>query len=213
MRYDATILQIDDNEDIIQIGKHTFTQAGYQFISARTASEGFQKALSEKPSVIILDYNLNDMCGTDFIKKLATLPEYRAIRGTPTIILSGNAEFTSDLESCYTMGLNAFLKKPFGYRELVNIVENIIQREKIKQKNSARKKGESKAGIDSKKCSEWLKEVQMSAETLAGLSREVYKEKEKQGTEKVKMDIHAIYNSSRRLLKLIKEGEILLQNK
>ncbi len=201
---EATILQIEDNEDILLLGKRVFMEAGFNFLSAKTGDEGLRKALKRKPSVIILDYYLGDETGTHFIKKLATEDKYKSIRKTPTIILSGNANLEKELEGYFALGLRAVLKKPFGYRELVNVVENIITLERLQSQAERLSADNPTAELYIPK---WVDEVRMNAETISALSRDIYCAPQSSGmNEKIKMDLYAVYSSSRRLLQLIKEN-------
>jgi len=52
---------------------------------------------------------------------------------------------------------------------------------------------------------EWWEEVSLSAETIVGLSREIYMNSSNWDTEKGLMDVFAIYNSSMRLVQLIQK--------
>lgn len=205
---EATVLQIEDNDDILLVGKRVFMEAGFTFLSAKTGEEGFKKALRRKPSVIILDYYLGDETGTDFIYQIATESKYETLRNIPFVILSGNADLEKEMYEFYGKGLRAVLKKPFGYRELVNVVENIITLEYLQAKPAD---GKGKNDIEKAKTEdppEWLNEVRMTAETIAGLARDIYRAPMASSmSEKIKMDLYAVYNSSRRLLQLLKSSD------
>jgi len=195
---DAVILQVDDNEDVLLVVKRAMLEAGYQYMSAKTAAKGLRKALQQKPDLVILDYYLDDMSGLELIEKFA---EYTNLKNTPTLILSGKSDFGSELKEYYQLGLRAVLKKPFGYRELVNVVENFLELEALFPR------GTQKASIVEWKSSEidpeWLEEMRIATETIACLSGDFFDGMGESVGEKAKMDICAIHNASRRLLKLL----------
>lgn len=200
---EATILQIDDDDDMLSIGRRMFNEAGYRFSSAKTVEAGLKRALQKRPSVILLDYLLGEKTGVDFLNIRATDDKYLPIRMTPIIMFSGRSELIDELETYYFMGLRAVLIKPFGYRELLNVVENIIRAESIRWKttSSATAAVTDVADIET----EWLEELKMSMETIVALSRDIYRDSASLLGENKGMDIYAIYNSSRRMLKMINE--------
>ena len=110
------ILQIDDNEDVLMVGKRVLNEAGFIYMSARSAGDGLIKALKRKPDLILLDYYLNDKTGVELLVHVAEDPAYQAIRNTPTVILSGKSDLGTELRDYYSFGLRAVLKKPFNTR-------------------------------------------------------------------------------------------------
>jgi len=205
---DYKVLLIDDNIDMLVIGERIFTRAGFDFISARRGQDGLEKAKIEKPDIVVLEYLLPDLNGTEFLRTLATSSEYEEIRNTPVVFLTARPNFIEDLDGCFRWGLRAFLDKPFGHRELVNIVENIIRINKITEpydnrqpvNGNARRIKIAKPLDDS----EWFEDLRLASGAIEALCRELYSdEKNNNLSEQQKMDIHAIYSSSKRLSALI----------
>ncbi len=200
------VLLVDDNLDMLIIGQRIFTRAGYSFNSARSGREGLQKAKAEKPNIIILDYILPDINGTQFIRTIATESEYADVKNTPIVILTARSEYIEDLQRCFELGLRAYLNKPFGHRELVNVVENIIRLAKVgsrppeQESNSPTQIGDQR-GIAAD--ATWLEDVKLSASTIASLCRDLVSEEHPPLAEPQKIELQAIYASSKRLLNLI----------
>lgn len=192
------ILLIDDNLDMLLIGQRIFSRAGYLFSSARTGQEGLEKTKSEPPSVIILDYILPDMNGTDFITEIKQI---QTLSSVPVVILTARADSISDLESLFKMGLQAFLNKPFGHRELVNVIENIIMTAKYSPKTDPSPKPETSHAPDE---SEWLSDLCTAASTITTLCQELNSKNDENLTDQQRLDLQAIYSSSKRLLRLLK---------
>ena len=198
-----TVLQIDDVREFLDLGEKVFNEAGFNYLFAENATDGFTKLLDNKPDLVILDYDLAEMTGLEFLKKLQRDTCYENVKNTPTIILSGYSEISDQLEDYYAMGLRAVLKKPFGYHELVDVVTSIIRLEQASNVYSTlRTENVSTARL--LEDAVWREELRMAAETIAGLSREIYYTPNHELGEKTKMDAYAIYNSSQRLLKLLK---------
>ena len=150
----ARILLVDDNQDMLIIGQRIFEKAGYRIIAAHTGEEGLEKARSESPDLILLDFLLPDMNGCDFIRKLAA-SEIVDLQQVPLIVLTAHPNTVEDLESCYALGLRACLNKPFGHRELVNVVENYLR-------SSMRAPAPRKTADDP----EWLDDLKLATQAI-----------------------------------------------
>ncbi|NIA30836.1 MAG: response regulator [Actinobacteria bacterium] len=207
---DYKVLLIDDNIDMLVIGERIFTRAGFDFMSARRGQDGLEKAKIEKPDTIVLEYLLPDLNGTEFLRNLATFSEYEEIRNTPVVFLTARPNFIENLDGCFRWGLRAFLDKPFGHRELVNIVENIIRMNKIKEPYESRqpvngniRRVKIARPLDD---SEWFDDLKLATGAIEALCYELYSnEQDNNLSEQQKMDIHAIYSSSKRLRALIEQ--------
>jgi len=205
------LLLIDDNVDMLLIGKRIFGRAGYDFYTARNGQEGLETAKFHKPDVIILDFILPDINGKQFIKILATSPQYTSIRNIPIVILTAKADEIENFEECYTMGLRAFLNKPFGHRELVNVVDNIVRLSKLDKKtpqNGTPTRSDLNNFSESIPETEWMEDLKIANSTITSLCKQLYNNELSNLTEQQKIDINAIYTSSKRMTKLINEKKI-----
>ena len=93
----SKVLLIDDNEDMILIGSRVFERAGYQFLSSRSGQDGLQVAKSEIPDVIILDYILPDMNGSQLLNKMFDDSELSAISNIPIVVLTARPDYIEEL--------------------------------------------------------------------------------------------------------------------
>ena len=98
----TTILVIDDSEDDQRLYQRAFKDFGASFdlIMASSAEAGFARLTdvspgSKRPDLILLDYNLPDMDGLSFMRKLAG---YSATP-TPIIMLSGEGNAAVAVEA------------------------------------------------------------------------------------------------------------------
>lgn len=69
------ILNVDDYDPGRYARTKILVQAGFQVIEAATAKEALEKAVAEKPQLILLDVNLPDMNGLDVCELIKTRPE------------------------------------------------------------------------------------------------------------------------------------------
>ena len=206
------LLLIDDNVDMLLIGKRIFGRADYDFYTARNGQEGLETAKFHKPDVIVLDFILPDINGMQFIKILSTSQQYTAIRNIPIIILTAKADEIENFEECYKMGLRAFLNKPFGHRELVNVVDNIVRLSKLEKQLPQNGTAPAQPNLNNfgerLAESEWIEDLKIANSTIASLCKQLSENELSNLTEQQKMDIIAVYNSSKRMTKLINDRKV-----
>ncbi len=104
---DKKILLIDDDPAIIDIYSAVFKQANYNYSMAMNGNQGFDKAVAEKPDLILLDIMLPDISGLDVLNKLKGNNDTSSI---PVWMLTnlGNAEIQVKAQG---LGANEFLAK------------------------------------------------------------------------------------------------------
>lgn len=118
----ATILIIEDEEDLLNGLEINMAREGYQVLKATTGEEGMRQALKEYPSLIILDVMLPGMSGLDVCRELR-LKGF----GAPIIMLTAKAEETDRVVGL-EIGADDYVTKPFGIRELVARVRVCLRR-------------------------------------------------------------------------------------
>src|SRR5471030_2200312 len=105
-----TILVIDDDESLRDTIGLMLEQDGFRAVLIGDGREGFDKALTIKPDLLLVDLRLPGMSGTDICKHL------RAAKvATPIIVLSA-------------MGADDYVVKPFGTRELMARIRAVLRR-------------------------------------------------------------------------------------
>ena len=129
------ILLVDDDPGMLDIGRIIIQRAGFQFLGAESGEAGLAKVLSERPDLIILDYMMPQMNGEEFFRILREDPRYQEVRDTPVIMLTARNDDSIDQTSLFRKGLSAFLFKPFGHRELINIIGNVLKMAEIRRRN------------------------------------------------------------------------------
>ncbi len=134
-RKEKCVLMIDDEPDMVEIVKKVVTRAGYQFISAYDGEAGLKVMLEERPDLLLLDWMLPGKSGQDVFNELVKNSAYRPVTETPVIMLTAKAEYQVDRKELFEHGLAAFLVKPFGHRELINVIDNVFILDDLKKKN------------------------------------------------------------------------------
>lgn len=114
-----SVLVIDDCVETLALHKILLGLEGYEVFTAESGSDAFQ-VLSEieKPSLILLDMNLGDMTGTEFLNQLEALnPEI--LQKVPIVFLSG----MSEVPASQAVG---FIRKPTDTNKLLADVRHFI---------------------------------------------------------------------------------------
>ncbi len=134
-RRDKVILLVDDDMDMVEIGKKIIETAGYKFISASNGIEALERLLDKRPHLMLLDWMLPGKSGYDVLQELARNEKYAPVRSIPVIMLTAKTEFQVDRKELFELGLSAFLVKPFGGRELINVIDNVFILDQLKKRN------------------------------------------------------------------------------
>jgi len=133
-----TILLIDDDQDMHTICKRYVENAGYHFVSAYDGKHGLELIRQGAADLVLLDFMMPEKDGYAVYKDLTTLEEYQPHRNIPVIMLSVLAEHIPKKNELLNMGISLYLNKPFGYKELVNVIENIFVTSKLHEEQRAR---------------------------------------------------------------------------
>ncbi|MCA9731067.1 PAS domain S-box protein [candidate division KSB1 bacterium] len=134
-RKEKCVLMIDDEPDMVEIVKKVLTRAGYQFLSANDGEKGLELLLKKRPDLVLLDWMMPGKSGHDVLHELAKSTKYRPVADTPVIMLTAKMEYQVDRKELFELGLSAFLIKPFGHRELINVIDNVFILDDLKKKN------------------------------------------------------------------------------
>jgi two-component system chemotaxis response regulator CheY len=95
---------------------------GFQVVHAMNGKDGLDK-LAENPDVevILLDINMPQMNGLEFLGKVQAEPQ---LRGIPVIIVSTEGK-EEDILRGLKAGAKAYLKKPFQAQDLLQVIEKV----------------------------------------------------------------------------------------
>lgn len=116
------ILIVEDNPDMQELLTWQVQLMGFLAVPARDGREGVEKALKEKPDLILMDIMMPGMDGREATRVLRASPETRDIP-----ILAATVLFREkDLRSCIEAGCRDYIVKPFTFRELQEKIQGFI---------------------------------------------------------------------------------------
>jgi len=117
------VLIIEDRrENIVFIANNILKPEGWEVITARDGELGLQKAIEEKPDLIITDLKLPKMHGLDMLEEL-TQRGYHV----PTIVMTFHGSEETAIRA-FRLGAVDYLIKPFGVDEMMSAIERALQR-------------------------------------------------------------------------------------
>ena len=116
------VLIVEDHADMRELLSWQIELMGFVPITAKHGKEGVEKALSEKPHLVLMDIMMPGMDGRETARALRANPETKDIP-----ILAATALFRdSDLKSCLAAGCNGYIVKPFTFQELQAKLRELI---------------------------------------------------------------------------------------
>lgn len=108
------ILVVDDNNDSRELVIKVLKNQGYEMIEAIDGEEALEKAISEKPDLILMDISIPKINGYEVTKKLKSLDEFKDI---PVVALTAHA-MKGDRVKALEAGCEGYISKPINIREL-----------------------------------------------------------------------------------------------
>jgi two-component system alkaline phosphatase synthesis response regulator PhoP len=108
------ILAVDDEADVLRLVEIKLKKAGFDVVTARDGEEGVQKALAERPDVILMDVMMPKMDGYTAVGKIR-----EQVQPAPIILMLTAKGQESDVVEGLTAGADDYVIKPFSPRELI----------------------------------------------------------------------------------------------
>jgi DNA-binding response OmpR family regulator len=105
------ILIIEDHPGLRRALRAQVERMGYTSITAQNGKDGIETAIAEKPDLIMMDFSMPDMDGSQATKILRASNETKEIA-----IIAVTA--MSDVETCIEAGCDDCVVKPFPIEEL-----------------------------------------------------------------------------------------------
>jgi len=116
------ILVADDEAHILHVVSMKLRNAGYEVLTAVDGEEALDLCLSEKPDLIITDYQMPVMTGMELCKELRSSEEATNI---PAIMLTARG-FDIGADEMINAGIAVVLAKPFSPREVLAKVNELL---------------------------------------------------------------------------------------
>lgn len=117
-----TILIADDNESVRTIVKLTLQFKGYNLIEVDDGGAAFEKLdKGEQVDLVISDIAMPGMSGLELLDRLRADPRFAKL---PVVMFSAERDATN--ESLMSRGASAFIRKPCGPSEILDVVQKLV---------------------------------------------------------------------------------------
>jgi len=116
------ILVADDEPHILNVVSFKLRNAGLEVITARNGQEALELAKSERPDLVIVDYQMPVLDGLEACIRLREEPATASI---PVIMLTARGIDIEQVE-LERAGINSLMAKPFSPREVLARVQELL---------------------------------------------------------------------------------------
>jgi two-component system cell cycle response regulator DivK len=120
------ILIVDDNQDSRELVVKVLKTRGYQTIEAVDGEEALEKAVAERPDLILMDRSLPKIDGYEVTRRLKGQEEFKDI---PIVALTAHA-MSGDREKALEAGCEGYISKPINVRELPELITSYLRGKK-----------------------------------------------------------------------------------
>ncbi|NVM21733.1 MAG: response regulator [Desulfobacterales bacterium] len=120
------ILIVDDNQDSRELVVKILKTRGYQTIEAADGQEALEKAVEERPDLILMDRSIPKMDGYEVTRRLKSRREFKDI---PIVALTAHA-MRGDREKALEAGCEGYISKPINVRELPELILSYLRGKK-----------------------------------------------------------------------------------
>ncbi|MHB8846123.1 MAG: DUF4388 domain-containing protein [Nitrospirota bacterium] len=118
------ILNIDDSPTVQRLIEMILASQGYQVVLASDGEEGIEKAKSERPALILVDFVMPKMNGYQVCKILKDDPEFRE---TPIILVTSKGDKVGS-KFVDVLGITEYFTKPFQPEELLAKIREVLDK-------------------------------------------------------------------------------------
>lgn len=116
------ILLVDDSETSLLMSRMILSKANYDILVAKDGQEGIERAVADRPDLVLLDVVMPKMNGFDACTQLRSRQETQTI---PIIMVTTRGEGTS-VETGFAAGATDYITKPVNGLELLTKVRSLL---------------------------------------------------------------------------------------
>ena len=117
-----TVLVVEDFEDTRFLMRLELEKRGYRVVEAVDGEEGVEKALAERPEIILMDIGLPRLDGIAATRRIR---EHEEMRDTLIVALTAHHE-TEYRANALSAGCDAYLTKPIDFDWLIDLLSRLL---------------------------------------------------------------------------------------
>ena len=132
---DKLILVVDDDEMVLNTIERILQTVKASCVTVGGGIAALSYLRHNRPNLILLDYMMPDMSGAEVVAAIAEQPDLEACRNVPIVMLTAKTSNYAEQTELLKKGLSAYLFKPFGHRELINVISNLLTIHEVQEEN------------------------------------------------------------------------------
>lgn len=120
--FHGTILLVDDEPMVLQVGRHMLTRLGFSVLTASGGREALERFRQHRNEIIciLLDLSMPHMHGKEVFRELRRMRD-----DVPIIVCSGYSEYDTSAEFA-GKGMAGFLQKPYSKSDLAAKLKEVL---------------------------------------------------------------------------------------
>lgn len=123
MSENASLLIVDDNEDMLETLSDILQEKGYRIETTKTGKEAITKAKEHFFNVALIDLKLPDMTGIEVLRTFRKKYPSRM-----NIMITAYATLQNTVEAL-NLGANAYIMKPIDHERLDQMIKECLKRQ------------------------------------------------------------------------------------
>jgi two-component system KDP operon response regulator KdpE len=124
-RHLPSVLVVDDEPDLVEILTDVLHEQGFAASGALNGREAQEVLRAVIPDAILLDLDMPQVNGWEFLTQLRTRTELDGVR---VVILTGKDQSPHDRARGLSLGASAYLLKPCPVDEIIRALETALHR-------------------------------------------------------------------------------------
>lgn len=122
-----TILIVDDNREIVSALTDVLKAQGYDILPAYNGRHGLHLALTKRPDLILLDWNLPELSGYQVLQGLREQDSE-----TPVVLMTIYGSESVAIQA-FRMGIRDYIRKPLRISEILTAVERALSEDRLQR--------------------------------------------------------------------------------
>ncbi len=119
------ILCIEDHPEMIELIRLILGRRGYSVDGAVGGREGLEAMAENPPDLVLLDLMMPDVDGWEVYRQIKARKD---VADVPVIVVTAKAQGIDRVLGLHIAGVDDYITKPFGPKELIESVERVLGR-------------------------------------------------------------------------------------
>ncbi len=117
------VLILEDEQDYVNVLTQLLAPEGFKILSANTVRDALNLLEMITPDLLIVDWNLPDRTGIDFIKEVRAQKKFRKVR----IVMNTIRDAESDQLAAYLEHVDFYFTKPIKPEIFLSKIKKILE--------------------------------------------------------------------------------------